>query len=194
MYGAHEDPYVYLDTHILKNTENIKDAETLAAFELEVVNVRSKSGIPDGNLDAAHYRQIHHHLFQDIYEWAGDYRSIRIAKGENWFCYPEHIDAQMTQLFEALKADDNLTGLTPTEFATHATKLLADLNAIHPFRDGNGRTQLSFLSLLADNTGHRINLERINPDAFLKAMIDSFITFLKYSKSCQIACQIRQAL
>jgi cell filamentation protein len=175
MYGAHEDPYVYPDTHILKNTENIKDAETLAAFELEVVNVRSKSGIPDGKIDAAHYRQIHYHLFQDIYEWAGDYRTIRIAKNGNWFCYPEHIDAQMTQLFEALKADDYLKGLTPTEFATHAAKLLADLNAIHPFRDGNGRTQLSFLSLLADNAGHRINLERINPDKFLEAMIKSFV-------------------
>lgn len=174
MYGAHEDPYIYPGTHILKNTENIKDVETLAAFELEVVNVRAKSGVPSGRLDAAHYRQIHKHLFQDIYEWAGKYRTIRIVKGGNWFCYPEHIDAQMRDVFTGLAKDNYLKGLGPEDFAISAAKLLANINAIHPFRDGNGRTQLTFLSLLAENAGHSINLETINPDIFLNAMVKSF--------------------
>lgn len=174
MYGAHEDPYVYPDTHILKNIENIRDADLLAAFELEVVNVRSKFGVPTGKLNAAHYCQIHHHLFQDVYAWAGEYRSIRIAKGGNWFCFPEHIDTQTQTLFKALADDNHLKNLQPKKFIILAAKLLADLNAIHPFRDGNGRTQLTFLSLLANYAGHSVNLERLNPDTFLKAMIRSF--------------------
>lgn len=175
MYGAHDDPYVYLGTYILKNIENIKDADLLADFELEVVNVRSKFGVPTGKLDAVHYKQIHHHLFQDVYAWAGEYRTIRIAKGGNWFCFPEHIETQMDSLFAQLKADNCLMGLEAEAFVKKAAKLLSDLNAIHAFRDGNGRTQLSFLDLLADHAGHPIKLERIEPESFLKAMIASFM-------------------
>lgn len=175
MYGAHEDPYVYPGTHILKNTENIKDEERLAAFELEVVNVRAMSGVPVGRLDDTHYRQIHKHLFQDVYEWAGNYRTIRIAKGGNWFCYPEHINAQMTSVFSGLSKDNYLKNIDVKDFASSSAKLLADINAIHPFRDGNGRTQLTFLSLLADNAGHAVNLEGLDPEGFLTAMIKSFM-------------------
>ena len=179
MYGAHNDPYVYPDTHILKNLENIQNAEKLANFELEVVTVRSKSDIPIGNFDATHYCQIHHHLFQDIYAWAGDYRTICIAKGGNWFCYPEHISSQMHDLFAALKANQYLENMAQEEFTKSAAKLLSDLNAIHPFRDGNGRTQLIFLNLLAENAGHDIYLENLRPDLFLSAMISSFQGDLK---------------
>ena len=179
MYGTHEDPYVYPGTHVLKNTENIKDAKTLVAFELEVVNVRAKSGVPSGRLDADHYCQIHTHLFQDIYKWAGEYRTVRIAKNGNWFCYPEHIDAQMTSVFNGLATDNYLKDLNAKDFASSAAKLLANINAIHPFRDGNGRTQLTFLSLLVDYAGHKLNLEKIEPGIFLDAMIKSFIGDMK---------------
>ena len=174
MYGAHDDPYVYPGTHVLKNSENIKDAARLADFELEVVTVRAKSELPNGRFDAKHYRQIHHHLFQDIYAWAGHYRTIRIAKNGNWFCYPDHIDSQMMQLIRDLKSDDYLRNLPREGFGNKAARFLSNLNAIHPFRDGNGRTQVTFLAVLATFAGHPINIERLNPDRFLKAMIGSF--------------------
>jgi len=174
MYGAHDDPYVYPGTHILKNIEDIKDAAKLEAFETEVVTVRSTSGVPIGNFDAAHYSQIHYHLFQDVYAWAGDYRTIRIAKGGNWFCYPENISAQMTNVFATLESDDYLKNMEQRKFASSAAILLSDLNAIHPFRDGNGRAQLTLLSLLSEKAGHEVNLETLEPKVFLNAMIKSF--------------------
>ena len=80
----------------------------------------------------------------------------------------------MDRLFGQLKQKDLLAGRAFDDFATDAAEFLADLNAIHPFRDGNGRTQLSFLHLLAIKAGHELDLSRIRPETFLKAMIASF--------------------
>jgi cell filamentation protein len=90
------------------------------------------------------------------------------------FCYPENIPEQMRALFADLKASRFLQGLTPDAFAAAAAHFMATLNAIHPFRDGNGRTQLAFLALLANQADKELALERLDPDAFLAAMIASF--------------------
>jgi cell filamentation protein len=115
-----------------------------------------------------------HHLFQDVYEWAGEARTVRIFKGGNPFCFPENIESQATKLFGELRADDFLQGLDASAFAGEASHFLAELNAIHAFREGNGRSQLTFFTLLADHAGHPIDLDRLNPDEMLDAMIASF--------------------
>jgi cell filamentation protein len=79
-----------------------------------------------------------------------------------------------SQLFAQLKQNKFLKGLSAEAFAEKSAHLLSDLNAIHAFREGNGRTQLSFFLLLADQAGHSIDLERFDPDAFLAAVITSF--------------------
>jgi cell filamentation protein len=117
---------------------------------------------------------MHRHLFQDVYPWAGQIRKIRIAKDGNWFCFPENIDRQMSALFSWLAEEKHLTGLSAADFAKKAAHLLAELNAIHPFREGNGRTQLSFLAILADQAGHPRNMDKLKPKAMLKATIASF--------------------
>ena len=60
---------------------------------------RGEEPLPRGRLGYAHYRAIHHHLFQDVFEWAGEAATGRVAKGDSMFCYPEHIDAEMRKLF-----------------------------------------------------------------------------------------------
>lgn len=174
MYASEEDPYVYADTDTLINSAGIKDAKALSAFEAEMFKLRSREGLPKGNFDSRHYRNIHKHLFQDVYDWAGTYRTLRIAKGGNWFCYPEYIESHMDKVFMALEGDKFLRGLSSEKFARHAASLLSDLNAIHPFRDGNGRTQLLFLGALSKAAGHPLNINEVNPELFLKAMIKSF--------------------
>jgi cell filamentation protein len=77
-------------------------------------------------------------------------------------------------LFDALKADNYLKGLTAGEFADKAAHFLSELNAIHAFREGNGRAQLSFFALLADQAAQPLDLESLDPDAMLNAMIASF--------------------
>jgi cell filamentation protein len=89
------------------------------------------------------------------------------------FVFPS-IEAQASKLFSDLKADNFLENLPAAEFAAKAAHFLAELNAIHAFREGNGRSQLSFLALLADQAGQPLDLEKLDPDAMLDAMIASF--------------------
>jgi cell filamentation protein len=122
----------------------------------------------------SHYQAIHRHLFQDVYSWAGRFRTVRIGKSGNAFCYPENIDREMKKLFLMLREKRYLHGLTSHAFVTEATLFLSTLNAIHPFREGNGRAQTVFLTLIAARAGHPFNLDNLDPEVFLSAMVSSF--------------------
>jgi cell filamentation protein len=158
----------------LRNARGIRSAIELEKFEVAMVSLRLVALLPQGQFDPAHYRAIHRHLFQDVYEWAGEYRSIRIAKGSAMFCYPEHIADQMELLFAQLSSASFTPGIAPDDFIAAAASFLSDLNAIHPFREGNGRTQLTFLFLLGNRAGLALDMTRIRPQAMLSAMIASF--------------------
>ncbi|MDP3405204.1 MAG: Fic family protein [Brevundimonas sp.] len=125
-------------------------------------------------MDARHYRALHRHLFGPVYRWAGRDRTIRIAKGASMFCYPEQIAAQMDGLFGGLARADFLRGLDPEAFAGAAAHFLSELNVIHPFREGNGRAQKAFLVLLGEQAGHRIDVRKIQREAYVAAMITAF--------------------
>jgi cell filamentation protein len=170
----HDTIYCYPGTDVLRNKLDIKDAAELANFEAEISNQRAQEPIPEGDLDYAHYCALHRHLFQDVYDWAGEPGKIRIGKGGSWFCFPENIDAEMTKLFASLVRQDSFAGLSKAEFGKRSAHFLAELNAIHPFREGNGRTQLSFLGILAEQAGHPLDFERLKPDEILNAIIESF--------------------
>lgn len=174
MYDAVADDYCYPGTTVLKNKLNLKDADELAAYEAEVSDARADEEIPTGKLDFKHFRAVHRHLFQDVYDWAGDVRTVRISKDGSMFCYPENIEKEAKKLFAQLKQDNYLRDLFPEKFAEKSAGFVSTLNAIHAFREGNGRTQLSFFLMLAEQAGHAFDLERLDPDAFLQAMITSF--------------------
>ena len=174
MYDAVADDYCYPGTTVPKNKLNLTDADELAAFEAEVSDARADEEAPAGDLDYAHFKAIHRHLFQDVYGWAGEARTVRISKDNSMFCYPENIDSEATRLFAKLKTDEFMQGLSAKDFAKQTAHFLAELNAIHAFREGNGRAQLSFFLLLADQAGHPLDFDNFDPDAFLEAMIASF--------------------
>ena len=173
-YQTVDDPACYPGTQILKNIPDLHDAAKLEAFEIEMVALRTEEGVPEGTLSTAHYRTIHRHLFQDVYAWAGKYRTIRTAKGGNPFCYPEYIDGQMKALFERLKAPEFQPGTDISLFVSALADFTGELNAIHPFREGNGRTQFLLLRLLGQRAGHPFRAEAIEPEEFLAAMVASF--------------------
>lgn len=174
MYDAVIDSYCYENTTVLKNIPNLRDQVALDAFEAAMTTQRSDEPLPEGNLDVAQYCAVHHHFFQDVYKWAGEVRTVRISKGGSAFCYPEYIDQEMQILFTDFKNQNHFNGLSASEFAEGAAHFLATLNAIHPFREGNGRAQTSFLLLVADRAGHPVNIDRLSPERFMKAMIVSF--------------------
>lgn len=174
MYAAENDPYCYPGTSVLQNLLGIKDAATLEEVETELTTARADEPLPAGRLDVAHFRAIHHHLFQDLYGWAGETRTVRTSKGNSHFCYPENIDVQLGKLFSDLAAANYLADLSDGDFAIAAAEFLATLNFIHAFREGNGRAQLSFMLLVGETAGHVLHLERLDPAAMLDAMIASF--------------------
>lgn len=173
-YEVFDDPYCYKGTFVLKNRAGIRDAATLEAFEVEMSSLRAQEPLPLGRLGPTHYCKVHHHLFQDVYPWAGCYRTVRTGKDGNWFCYPEHIAAFMKRVFAKLVAHPFQPGSDPAEFVAAAADFLAELNAVHPFREGNGRSQLAFLHLVAIRADHPMRLDKIKRATFLPAMIASF--------------------
>jgi cell filamentation protein len=173
-YDAATDPYCYPDSTVLKNIPDLRDPLALAAFEAVSPAQRADEALPQGRLSVTHYRAIHRHLFQDVYSWAGRFRTVRLAKQGSAFCYPENIAREMRKLFSDLKRRRYFREFSAQRFALAAAHFLATLNAIHPFREGNGRTQMTFFALLADQADHPLNLDALRPEPFLAAMVSSF--------------------
>ncbi|WP_337995864.1 Fic/DOC family protein [Oleispirillum naphthae] len=173
-YAAIPDPYCYPGTTVLRNRLGIRDAGRLQDFEAEITHQRADEPLPSGRLSYTHYKAVHRHLFHDVYAWAGRVRTVRIEKDESVFCYPEHIDAQMHRAFAELRGKNLLRGLSREGFLVEAAHFLAELNAVHAFREGNGRTQMLFMAMLAEHAGHPLDLSRLDRDAILAAMVASF--------------------
>jgi cell filamentation protein len=174
MYDAIDDPYTYGNSTVLVNKLDLREQAILDEFEAEISNARAQEPFPAGDLGFEHYKAIHHHLFQDVYGWAGKIRTVRISKGGNPFCFPENIEDQAEKLFDELQHDRYFQGLDSDTFAKKAAHFLSELNVIHAFREGNGRSQLSFFALLADHAGHPLDFDKLDPEAMLDAMIASF--------------------
>jgi cell filamentation protein len=174
VYDAVEDPYCYPGTTVLRNHAGLRDQAALDAFELDMTTQRASEPLPSGRLGGRHYMAVHRHLFGDVYPWAGRRRTVRISKEDSTFAYPENIDREMARLFIWLHTRRHLRDLPAADFARDAAHFLAELNAIHPFREGNGRTSLAFLALLAARAGHPLRLERLEPKEMLRAAVESF--------------------
>ena len=163
------DPYLYPRTQVLRNKLGIRDPDRLEYFERRLGMQRIAQGVPHGDFDLDHLCAIHRHLFQDVYDWAGKVRSVSLAKGGSHFLPPNRIATGMADVHRRLTAADFLRGLDPQAFAKTAAEILGDVNYIHPFREGNGRTQLQYFKLLAVNAGHAADLTRLDPALWLHA-------------------------
>jgi cell filamentation protein len=155
------DPYVYPGTTILRNKLGIRDADRLDYVERRLATERATQGIPTGNFDLKHLRAIHRHLFQDIYDWAGELRTVEISKSGSQFQFMRYIETGMADVHRRLVQRNFLRALDAAAFARQAGEIMGDVNYVHPFREGNGRTQMLYLSHLASQAGHRIDIERI---------------------------------
>ncbi|ARN83965.1 Fic/DOC family protein [Methylocystis bryophila] len=173
-YDAFDDPYCYKNTNVLKNKLGLRHPKLLESFELEMTTLRANEPLPRGNCDARHYRSVHYHLFQDVYRWAGKYRTVRTSKGGNPFCFPENIPATMDHLFAGLRESGALSTSDSNRFVCEIANFLAELNAIHAFREGNGRCQLAFVAVLGERAGFPFDFARVERETFLPAMIESY--------------------
>jgi cell filamentation protein len=128
-----------------------------------------------GNFDIAHLQSIHRYLFQDIFPWAGELRLVVMSKvGGAPFAYPAYpayIAPALTELLKELKSEDCLRHLDAKVFAQRAGYYLGEINAIHPFREGNGRTQREFIRQLGQQAGHALSWAGISEDENTAASI-----------------------
>lgn len=166
-----EDPYCYPpDYKVLRNREDIRDANRLKTFEHKVVMAKLAQGIPAGNFDLDHLKTIHAHLFRDVYEWAGEIRTVAISK-KTGFLPHQHIPTAVDYLHKELKDENFLRALNQREFVDRASYFVGELNHIHPFRDGNGRTQTAWFALLAKSAGYVFDPARLKRDEWISAFI-----------------------
>ena len=154
---------------VLRNKLGIRDARTLAAAERQFVAQRLLETVPGGDFDLPHLRAIHRHLFQDLYEWAGELRTVEIAKSGSRFQPKRFIQSGMADIHRRIVGADYLRGLGPDAFAAAAGPILGDVNHVHPFREGNGRAQLQYLKQFAARAGHRLDLTRLDPETWMDA-------------------------
>lgn len=157
------------DFTTLRNKLNLRDARELEFFETEFVIQRIAEGVPRGDFDLVHLKAIHRHLFQDVYDWAGQIRTTELAKGGSRFLPRRYIETGMADVHRRLAAKNYLKGLDAQEFAREAGVILGDVNHAHPFREGNGRTQLLYLEQLAVQAGHAIDLSRMERGDWIAA-------------------------
>jgi cell filamentation protein len=110
-----------------------------------------------GKFDSTHLRSIHRHLFQDVFPWAGEFRVVNISKGNSMFGPALHIASALENALAKLKREDLLINLRAPTFAMRAAFYLGEINAIHPFREGNGRTPREFIRQLALHAAHPLS-------------------------------------
>lgn len=170
--------HCYPGTNILINKLNIKDGEKLSKYEAKITAAKSlalrQKGIT-GNFDVEHFKSIHKFLFEDIYPFAGILRDENISKGEFRFASFEYIESELNRLMEELKSENYLEGLNKEKLAKRLAYYLSELNVLHPFREGNGRTTREFIRQLALKNGYKLNLSKVMPEEVLNASIESIV-------------------
>jgi len=173
MTGEERDQqlYRYPGSTVLRNRLDIRDAEGLEFAERVLVRQRMEEGCPGGDFDLTHLQAIHHHLFQDVYDWAGEIRLVPLAKSESRFFPPDRIGLAMQDIHSRIVKQGYLRGLRPDRFAQEAASIIGDVNVVHPFREGNGRAQVLYLQQLGERAGHKIDLTRLERERWIEASI-----------------------
>lgn len=167
----------YPGTDVLVNLLDERDPERLSRIERIFTAARIADLLKKpvrGNFDLEHLKRIHRCIFQDVYPWAGEIRTVDISKGFR-FCHAAYIEKEARRLFsrlhERIEKGVRDTG-EAVELAAHA---LSEINAIHPFRDGNGRAQREFVREMLLKLGFTVEYSRADPSLMLKASIASFM-------------------
>jgi cell filamentation protein len=160
-----EDPYSDPVTGVLYNKLGLRSAAALDAAEREITHaalILLDESPVSPSYDLPHLREIHKRIFGDIYEWAGQIRTVAITKGA-MFCLPQYIDSSAAVIFRQLRDEDCLRGLRRNAFVGRLAYYLGEVNALHPFREGNGRAQRAFLGQLARDAGFTLAWQHLDP-------------------------------
>lgn len=157
-----EDP----STHVLRNKlDGVRTADQLAYIEGTITVGRAmilkEDPIRPATFDLRHLRAIHHALFQDVYPWAGEIRTVGMSKSGVQFTPTERIADTVDAVGRFLASNDHFRGGDKTDVVSALSVGYGIVNAAHPFREGNGRTQRIFWDEFAREAGHYIDWQQI---------------------------------
>ena len=168
--------YCYPDSDVLINKLNIKDSERLnfterkiTAYKIAELQIKPIKG----SFDLKHLQKIHKHIFSDIYNWAGKLRTVNISKGYMFHRF-DYLESAANKLFSELKSEHYLIGTPREQICNKLAYYLAEINVLHPFREGNGRTQRVFTEYLAKAAGYDVDFSTVTQDEMNSASIQSF--------------------
>jgi cell filamentation protein len=175
-YGVIQDSYCYPESDVLINTLNIINHDELAEAELAFTAFRyseySSSITFLSEFDLNHFKNLHFHLFQDVYDWAGKIRTVDISKGSTRFCTCSRVEAELNKQLSRIHALDWKN--QKTGFFNEITDIFCELNVIHPFREGNGRTQRFFFEELYFFFGKSLSWPDISKDEWVDANVKGY--------------------
>jgi cell filamentation protein len=158
---------------VLENKLGITDSDKLKAAEQEIVTNQTADILSESPVvfDLGYLLHVHRVLFDDIYDFAGKLRTVDIAKPDAKapFAYARFLASESKQVFGDLKSKKYLIGLSKQDFVKEIASLAAELNALHPFREGNGRTIRLFLIMLADHAGYLLDYSQIVANELIDA-------------------------
>jgi cell filamentation protein len=178
-YDLGFDPYVDEDIGILRNLVGARTQEALDEAEAEITSAEITAIMVEGRPKPADFTadlllSIHRRMFRDIYDWAGQLRTVQISKGTTGFARMEYLQVNLDQLFERLKKEKYLEDLGFDVFVGGLAYYYGELIVIHPFREGNGRAIRTLLSLLAENAGWDIDWSGVDPEQNIDASVAAY--------------------
>lgn len=179
---AFDERYCYPHSDVLMNKLGIQDAEELKKAEREITSLRLANARVykiRGQFDLQHLKDIHKYIFQDVYDWAREIRWVNIAKG-NMFCNYPFIEANAESLFTKLKKEKYLKETPEQDMPIRLAYYLSEINVIHPFREGNGRSQRLWIEYLAEENGYSVDFSEVTAEEMIQASAEAF--------ACQYDC------
>jgi cell filamentation protein len=160
-----QDPYSDPVTGVPYNWLKLRAAAALKAAEREITHaalILLDESPVSPSYDLPHLREIHRRIFGDIYKWAGQIRTVAIAKTAV-FCLPQYVESSAAVIFRELQDEDCLRGMCHDMFVGRLAYYLGEVNALHPFREGNGRAQRAFFRQLARDAGFTVARQHLDP-------------------------------
>ena len=173
-----DDFYCYPETSVLMNKFDIRDYEALQEIERDIsyAKIISLGANPiKGVFDLKYLQKIHKYVFEDVYSWAGKIRGGKFfTKGDTMFCVADMIPAFADNIFSKLRGEKWLRGIGRKAFIERLAYYMGEVNALHPFREGNGRAQRVFFEELARRAKFGLNFGQVKPGDLLEADIAAY--------------------
>ena len=190
VYTTTQSIYCYPDSNVLKNKLNIRDNKLLKTAEEEITLIKQMELLKNpikGNFSKAHLMNIHKFIFEDIYSFAGKVRKEQISKADTMFYPPNLIDRELDKVFTKIKEKNMLKETDEEKVFDNLAYVMAELNVIHPFREGNGRSIREFIRLMAKRMGYDLNWGNVDKEELLEASIlsvDDYKVLIKILRTC----------